>query len=342
MDKKLTIPSSIVLGGYIFSLGFYFIWCFYFFYERSYRDDYLLVIAAVVFVITSVYCFHFLLILYFKSLQKVWISFSLVSTITLLIFFLIPIANYKIYYKFRENKLNLKQDKTIMAIDKSEPERKSLAANKKEKQKQIENAKEKMLTEKKRMEEIETKLKFEIATNDTTKKLITELQANLESERKKNAELRKQLNEIIRKTKSLEEEQKTKGDVVLQAEPNKDFSKRKINPKVGSTDLDTKNQEIIFKVQIISSRTRLATNSPQFKSLKNIWEYKDNGLYKYTVGNQRDLKSASALQSEFRRKGFVGAFVVAFRNGKRIPMKEAINSLKLRFEIFNPKPAIIF
>jgi N-acetylmuramoyl-L-alanine amidase len=98
---------------------------------------------------------------------------------------------------------------------------------------------------------------------------------------------------------------------------------------VVNTDSDTKNQEIIFKIQIIASSTRLATNSPQLKGLKNVWEYKDSGLYKYTVGNQKDLKSASALQSKFRRKGFVGAFVVAFRNGQRIPMKKAIDIYKM-------------
>ena len=145
----------------------------------------------------------------------------------------------------------------------------------------------------------------------------------MESERKKNDKLKKQLNETIRKTKSLEEELKTKGDVVVQAKSNKDFSKIKINSEVVNTDSDTKSQEIIFKVQIISSSTRLATNSPRFKGLKNVWEYKDSGLYKYTVGSQKDLISASALQLEFRRKGFSGAFVVAFKNGKRIPVREA-------------------
>jgi N-acetylmuramoyl-L-alanine amidase len=104
---------------------------------------------------------------------------------------------------------------------------------------------------------------------------------------------------------------------------NDDFSKKKINSEMGNYDSDTKNQEIIFKVQIIASSTRLETNSPEFNGLKNVWEYKDSGLYKYTVGNQKDLRSAYRLQSEFRRKGFVGAFVVAFKNGKRIRVREA-------------------
>jgi hypothetical protein len=282
MDKKLEMPLSIVVGGYIFSLGFYFVWCFYVFYEKLYRGDYLLVVVAVVFAITAVYFFPFLSILYIKSLQKVWTSSSLVSLITLLIFFLIPLANYEMYYKFYGKKLNLKQDETV-----------------------------------------ETILNNPIATNDAANRSIKELQAKLEYERKENTDLTKQLNEMIGKTKSLEEEQKTKGDIVAQAKSNKNFSKIKINSNMVNTESDTKNQEIIFKVQIISSSTRLVKNSPQFNGLKNVWEYKDSDLYKYAVGNHKDLKSASALQSELQRKGFSGAFVVAFKNGKRIPVRKA-------------------
>ena len=282
MDKKLEMPLSIFVGGYIFSLGFYFVWCFYVFYEKLYRGDYLLVVVAVVFAITAVYFLPFLLILYIKPLQKVWTSSSLVSLITLLIFFLIPLANYKMYYKFYGKKLNLKQDETV-----------------------------------------ETILNNPIATNDSANRYIKELQAKLEFERKINTDLTKQLNEIIRKIQYLENEQKTKGDIVSQTKSNKNISKIKINSKILNTESDTKNQEITFKVQIISSSTRLAKYSPQFNGLNNIWEYKDSDLYKYTLGNQRDLKSASALQSELQRKGFSGAFVVAFKNGKRIPVREA-------------------
>jgi hypothetical protein len=188
---------------------------------------------------------------------------------------------------------------------------------------QFRRGREKIYTEKKRVKEIEAKLNNAIEINDDANKSISELIANLEYERKENDKLREQLNEIIKKTESKEEGHNTKGDIIIQTKSNEDFSKRKINSETDNTDLDKKNQEIIFKIQIISSNTRLATNSPRFKGLKNVWEYKDSDLYKYTVGNQIDLKSASALQSEFRRKGFSGAFVVAFKNGKRIPVREA-------------------
>ncbi len=302
MDKKLKISLSIILGGYISSLGFYFTWGwtkgYYLFNQMRYSDTYVLEIAVVVFAITVIYFFSLLLILYARSLQKFWASFFLVSIITLLTFFLIP-SSYYASYLFERAKEKVR----------------------------IERAKEKVRTENERMKEIEVKLNKAIIINDDFEKSITELQAKLEYERKENDKLRKQLNETIRKTKSLEEEHKTKRDVVVQAKSNKDYSKIKTISAVINTDSDTKKQEIIFKVQIISSRTRLKTDSPQLKGLKNVWEYKDGGRYKYTVGNQKDLISASALQSEFRRNGFSDAFVVTFKNEKRIPVREALRLL---------------
>jgi hypothetical protein len=304
-----------------------------------YSDTYLLEIAAVVFAITAIYFFSLLLILSVRSLQEFWTSFSLVSIITLLTIFLIPSTYHGIYYKSYDNRLNPKQDKTINTIDKIEPERKILAANKKEIQKQLEDAKEEIQAEENRKKEIEAKFNNAITINEAANKSITELQTKLKIEREENDKLRKQLKEVIRESKSkdeiilalrsnLEEEHKTKGGVVVQAKSNKDFYRIKTNSAVGITDSDTKNHEIIFKVQVLSSGTRLATNSQRFKGLKNVWEYKDGGLYKYTVGNKKDLKSASASQSELRRKGFNGAFVVTFKNGERIPVKEALKLLK--------------
>jgi hypothetical protein len=107
-----------------------------------------------------------------------------------------------------------------------------------------------------------------------------------------------------------------------------DFEAKKEKQENVVTESGNINKDIIFKVQVLSSGTRLATNSQRFKGLKNVWEYKDGGLYKYTAGNKRDLKSASELQSELRRKGFSGAFVVTFKNGERISVKEALKLLE--------------
>lgn len=243
-------------------------------------------VVEVVVVITSLYLIFYFLILAVSSLQRPWKSFLLVSILTLATLFLIQTVYHEKYRLGRAEEIKLTE--TIRLIK--------------------ENG----------MRNLETKI-------DDANKTISMLKEMLIFEQNENDELRKQLNEVIRKTKFIEEGNKTKRDVVIQPISYKEFSK--INSEAGNADLDTKHQEIIFKVQIISSSTRFAKNSPQFKGLKDIWEYKDRGLYKYTVGNQKDLKSASFLQSEFRRKGFSGAFVVAFKNEKRIPVREALKLL---------------
>ena len=332
-DKQLERSLSLVVGGYILGLGFYFIWCFYFYYERLDRGNYLLAVVAGVIVITAVYFIFYLLISHIKSLQRVWLSFFLVSLISLLVFFFIPPVNSKIYYKFHDIKLNPNQDNSIKFIDKNEPERKILAANRKE-IKQLEDVKKKAHTEQERMEVIKSKSDNSHEINDVANTSITELQAKLEFERKENAKLRKELNETIKNLRfkdeiilalrsKLKEEHKAEEKIVEIGKSNRDSSKIKINSKVDNTDLDSLGQEIIFKVQIISSDTPISINSPKLMGLKNVWVYEDGGLYKYTVGKEKDLKSAYLLQSELRRKGFVGAFVVAFKNGKRIPVRNA-------------------
>ena len=338
MDKKSKIPSSILLAGYIFSLGFNFIWFFYFFHGKPYASDSLLLIASIVSAITGVFFFLFIMIKYVKLFQKVWTSFLIVSIITLLIFFLIPSANNLIYGMYYYGKYNLRIDETIKTIEKKESEREIMAANNIKTNKQLEDTKGKIQTEQKRMKEIESKLNNPLAINDVANTSIQELQAKLESERKENNKLRKKLNATTIKLKSkneiilalrskLKKERKVEENIIVKGKSKRDSSEIKINSNVDNTDLDLIGQELIFKVQIISSDTPLAIGSQKLKGLKNVWEYKDNSLYKYTVGNEKDFKSASVLQSECRRKGFVGAFVVAFKNSKRIPIREALKLL---------------
>ena len=116
------MSSSIVLVGYLSSLGFYFIWYFtkwrHSLYPMYFRDSDFFEIFVFIFTITALYFFSLLLIWSNKSLQNVWTSFSIASIITLLIIFLIPSTYHVIYYKSYDNRLNLKQDKTIKTIDK--------------------------------------------------------------------------------------------------------------------------------------------------------------------------------------------------------------------------------
>ena len=78
-----------------------------------------------------------------------------------------------------------------------------------------------------------------------------------------------------------------------------------------------------FKIQFMVSKDTISKTSPKFKGLEGVTFYYENGFYKYVVGNEGSMEDASKLQSEVKKKGFKDAFIIAFRDGKRIPLDEA-------------------
>lgn len=91
-----------------------------------------------------------------------------------------------------------------------------------------------------------------------------------------------------------------------------------------NVSVNTTLSAVSYKVQFSSSDKKIPLTSNQFKQLKGVSEYVENGMYKYTVGNFDDLNDAMNLQKEVRNSGFKEAFVVAFKDGKRINMKDAL------------------
>lgn len=75
--------------------------------------------------------------------------------------------------------------------------------------------------------------------------------------------------------------------------------------------------EVVYKVQITTSEEKLSANAKELKGYKNVSFYEENGLYKYTYGKSSDLASARAILRKVRQD-FSDAFIVTFKDGKRI------------------------
>jgi N-acetylmuramoyl-L-alanine amidase len=87
---------------------------------------------------------------------------------------------------------------------------------------------------------------------------------------------------------------------------------------------EVNKDKVIFRIQIETSDKRITATSPKFKGLK-VFEYEQDNLYKYTVGEYvMDFKSANNYKTQLREQGFQHAFVVAFLNGERINLEKAI------------------
>ena len=83
---------------------------------------------------------------------------------------------------------------------------------------------------------------------------------------------------------------------------------------------------MIFKVQIAASSRELATKSYNFKGLNDVSRSKEGSLYRYYYGSTRDYTQAQRLQSEARASGYDQAYIVAFKENKRLPLSEVLNN----------------
>lgn len=85
-------------------------------------------------------------------------------------------------------------------------------------------------------------------------------------------------------------------------------------------------KDIEFKVQIAASSKLLETKPYNFKGLKDVTRLKEGSLYKYFYGNSSNFETIKTLEQEAKTKGYASCFVVAFKEGKKIALSDALKS----------------
>ena len=80
---------------------------------------------------------------------------------------------------------------------------------------------------------------------------------------------------------------------------------------------------LIYKVQIGAFRNPLP--SEHFTGLSPMMAEKlDNGITRYSVGIFKDIEEAKRVKTQVQGLGYNDAFVIAFLNGKRVPLNTAV------------------
>lgn len=83
---------------------------------------------------------------------------------------------------------------------------------------------------------------------------------------------------------------------------------------------------IIFKVYVGTFRTQINLNEDMYRDIPEITFYRDttNNFFKYTSGNFTEVNDAVARKKLLRDIGIKDAFILAFKNGRRISLKDAL------------------
>lgn len=80
---------------------------------------------------------------------------------------------------------------------------------------------------------------------------------------------------------------------------------------------------IIYKVQIAASEKLISLKDQRFSGIKDIAVDKsDRAMNRYVVGNYAELKDCQSRLAQLKKKGFKDAFIVVYKDGKRIPLSE--------------------
>lgn len=90
----------------------------------------------------------------------------------------------------------------------------------------------------------------------------------------------------------------------------------------------TQNESPVFKIQIMTSDKKLSSRSKQFKGLFPVDCYKEKGLYKYTYAEDTNYNNVLRIKRTKVDRKFKDAFIIAFKNGEKMDINQAIREFK--------------
>lgn len=83
----------------------------------------------------------------------------------------------------------------------------------------------------------------------------------------------------------------------------------------------------VFKLQVFVAERVLRSTDSRFKGVKDMQYYKEGGMVKYTMGASTNYNEIYKLRKENMEK-FPGCFIIAFKNGEKMNVNEAIREFK--------------
>lgn len=114
--------------------------------------------------------------------------------------------------------------------------------------------------------------------------------------------------------------QQLKANTVVSQSVNLDdsISKTYLSNETGT------EEEVIFKIQIASSKNKLKAKSYNFRGLKNIERVKVGSYYKYYYGITSNYQEVKNALLKAKKKGYSDAYIAAFKNGEKTSLSKVL------------------
>lgn len=98
--------------------------------------------------------------------------------------------------------------------------------------------------------------------------------------------------------------------------------------------------EMVVKVQLTSSSKLVDMDESNFKGVKGVSFYEEDNYYKYTIGELHSEQEAKLLLNKAKEAGFDSAFLIAFKNGKKVPINTVFSKSRGTRDKKEPKEKV--
>ena len=139
--------------------------------------------------------------------------------------------------------------------------------------------------------------------------------------------VQEELKETIPMVVKKEPEEKEVDKTVTEAPVQKTEEEAVVVAPIAKSDKPVSKPQVNFKVQIMASAKDLDLKPQNFKGLGRISKEPYKNLYRYMYGVTNSYKEAEMLKSEADIKGYTSSYIVAYKEGVRIPLTEALKSV---------------
>lgn len=100
------------------------------------------------------------------------------------------------------------------------------------------------------------------------------------------------------------------------------------NHSPAASSARARQQSIRFCVQLAASPKPLSTSTPKWQQVSyRIEVIQENSLFKYQARHFLNFQQAFAAKLQVQKQGFNDAFIVAYKDGKKIPLQQARKEL---------------
>ena len=121
--------------------------------------------------------------------------------------------------------------------------------------------------------------------------------------------------------------QTSQQEVALQHKPEIDTVAKKNKIETPVIIPENSVQIPVFKVQLFVTLKNIKAKSTEFKGVSNTDYFVEDGMNKYTVGNETDYAKIEKIRRGIASK-FPKSFIIAFQGDKKISAREALKLIK--------------